>query len=122
MKMIGDITKFSFGEMTSNGNGKTSVSGTSGFVLIIVGAIAFLTSLIASICGKLGIEYVYASFAVIVIGAGLLGYKKKISKEILSKSPFDMLNDDDDDVKDVAQPETKSEEPKTAEVVSDSQR
>ena len=122
MKMIGDITKFSFGEMTSNGNGKTSVSGTSGFVLIIVGAIAFLTSLIASICGKLGIEYVYASFAVIVIGAGLLGYKKKISKEILSKSPFDMLNDDEDDVKDVAQPETKSEEPKTAEVVSDSQR
>ena len=122
MKMIGDITKFSFGEMTSNGNGKTSVSGTSGFVLIIVGAIAFLTSLIASICGTLGIEYVYASFGVIVIGAGLLGYKKKISKDMLSKSPLDMLNDDDNDVKDVTQPETKPEEPKPAEVVPDSQR
>jgi len=80
--MIGDIKKWSWGEMTSNDNGKTSITGTSGFICLMIGLLGFVFSLIASAYKGLNIEYVYASIIVISIGSGLLGYKKKIAKDI----------------------------------------
>ena len=37
--MVGNIKKFSFGEMTSNNNGKTSVTSTMGFYIITIGGL-----------------------------------------------------------------------------------
>ena len=39
---LGDIKKWSFGEMTSNTDGKTSVTSTSGFIIVVVGTLSFL--------------------------------------------------------------------------------
>ena len=43
---IGDIKKWSFGEMTSNPDGKTSVTSTSGFMIVVVGCLSFLLGVI----------------------------------------------------------------------------
>lgn len=78
MGKVGDITKWSFGEMTSSGhNGKTSVTATSGFMVIVVGLIGFLITIWFK-----NVELVFASIGVITIGAGLLGYNKKKTSEI----------------------------------------
>jgi hypothetical protein len=95
MKQIGKLSKFSFAEMTSNSDGKTSISGTSGFCLIITGIIGFLYSLIEPFT----IEYVYASITVVAIGASLLGYKKKISKDIILKPGSDIQIESDNEEK-----------------------
>ena len=39
---IGDINKFSFGEMTSNDTGKTSSTSTAGVYIIFIGGLCFL--------------------------------------------------------------------------------
>jgi hypothetical protein len=39
---IGDIKKFSFGEMTSNDTGKTSSTSTAGVYIIFIGGLCFL--------------------------------------------------------------------------------
>ena len=92
MKMIGNISKFSWGELTSNSTGKTSGSGTSGFLTVVVGLIGFLFSVIMSACGKLGIEYVSESLAVIGIGSGLLGWRKKLSSGGDSSDATDIIS------------------------------
>lgn len=73
-----DYNKFSFGQMTSNNTGKTSGSGTMGIyiiafsvLLLLFGGWEFHKS------GKPDVM-MYAS-ANILVGAGLLGYRK--SKE-----------------------------------------
>lgn len=82
--MIGDIKKWSWGEMTSNENGKTSASGTMGFWTIIAGLLGFLFTLVMAAFWDGTAEYVYISVMVISIGAGMLGYRKRISKDIIS--------------------------------------
>jgi hypothetical protein len=39
---IGDIKKFSFGEMTSNDTGKTSSTSTAGIYIVFIGGLCFL--------------------------------------------------------------------------------
>jgi len=82
--MIGDIKKFNFGELTSNSNGKTSATGVSGLMCITVGLLGFIFSILGAAYYSMSAEHVYASIIVITIGAGLLGYKKKVSKDIIS--------------------------------------
>jgi len=65
------ISKFSFAQMTSNSDGKTSASGTMGVLICVVGSICFL----------LGSFYkddtiLLQSVVFTGIGAGLLGYRK----------------------------------------------
>ena len=43
---IGDIKKWSFGEMTSNTDGKSSVTSTSGFIIVMVGCLSFLLGVV----------------------------------------------------------------------------
>ena len=76
MKIVGDITKFSFPELTSSDNGKTSSTATSGFITIMVGLICFFIC----ICMK-NTVLAYASFSVITVGAGLLGWNKKVNSD-----------------------------------------
>jgi hypothetical protein len=68
--MIGDIKKFSFAEMTSNDNGKTSGSGTMGILAVSIGTIIFAY---AAFCAA---ALVNPAVTVIGIGAALLGVRK----------------------------------------------
>lgn len=65
------INRFSFAQMTSNSDGKTSASGTMGVLICTVGSISFLYgSLIKDN------EILLQAVVFTGIGAGLLGYRK----------------------------------------------
>jgi hypothetical protein len=74
-----NINKFSFAQMTSNANGKTSSSGTMGVYIIIFSMIAFLYGCIEFHSSNKADIMMYAS-ANILVGAGLLGYRKSKDK------------------------------------------
>lgn len=74
-----DIGKFSFAEMTANSTGKTSGSGFCGVYIVVVGMIAFIYGCFEfHWSGKADIM-MYAS-GNILVGAGLLGYRKSVDK------------------------------------------
>ncbi len=78
--MIGNIQKFSFAEMTSNDNGKTSGSGFLGLFAGVAGVIGFLYGMLDySFWSKDGL-IMSQSIIVITIGAGLLGWRKAKEK------------------------------------------
>lgn len=91
MKKIKDLisenmNKFSFAQMTSNANGKTSGSGTMGVYIIVFGMIAFLYGCIEFHTSNKADIMMYAS-ANILVGAGLLGYRK--SKDTATVEPIE---------------------------------
>ena len=71
-----DTEKFSFGQLTSNSNGKTSATGTAGLYIIAVGGICFLLGCIDKILLNQNVDIVTQSIIFVGIGAGLLGYRK----------------------------------------------
>lgn len=79
------INKFSFAQMTSNSDGKTSASGTMGVLICTVGSICFLYGSITKDSDILLQSVVFTG-----IGAGLLGYRKShpptSSSEIVDSS------------------------------------
>jgi len=90
------INKFSFAQMTSNANGKTSMSGCMGGLICTASAIGFLWGAVSKQNDLINQSVAYA-----VIGAGLLGYRK--SKEqtdlpiaTLSDTAVTPKKDDDD--------------------------
>lgn len=85
-KQIADIKKFSFAEMTSNSNGKTSSSGTMGVYVIIIGGLCFLLGSIDKMFLNKDIDVMTQSIIFTGIGAALLGYRKsKDNTEIISE-------------------------------------
>jgi hypothetical protein len=74
-----NINRFSFAQMTSNKDGKTSSSGTMGVYIITMSVIAFLYGCYEFHSSNKTDIMMYAS-ANILVGAGLLGYRK--SKDI----------------------------------------
>lgn len=77
-KVFDEMNKFSFAQMTSNSSGKTSGSGTMGVYIIVISCLAFVYGAFEfHYSGKSDIM-MYSS-ANILVGAGLLGYRK--SKE-----------------------------------------
>lgn len=68
------MNKFSIAQMTSNGSGKTSASGTMGCLICTAAAVCFIWGAFTK-----QTELVNQSIAYTAIGAGLLGYRK--SKE-----------------------------------------
>lgn len=68
------MNKFSIAQMTSNGSGKTSASGTMGCLVCTAAAVCFVWGAFTKQA-----ELVNQSIAYTAIGAGLLGYRK--SKE-----------------------------------------
>lgn len=74
-----DINKFSFPQLVSNSNGKTSGSGFCGVYIVVLSMLTFIYGCYEfHISGKADIM-MYAS-ANIIVGSGLLGYRKSIDK------------------------------------------
>jgi hypothetical protein len=72
---IGDIKKWSFGEMTSNPDGKTSVTSTSGFIIVMIGCLSFLLGVIDKMFIDKSMDVINQAVAFTMIGAALIGYK-----------------------------------------------
>jgi len=77
--IIGDIKKFSFGEMTSNDNGKTSSTSTSGVYIIAIGGLCFLLGCIDKMFLSKSIDVINQSVMFTTIGAALLGVKNVVN-------------------------------------------
>jgi hypothetical protein len=75
------ISKFSFAEMTSNSNGKTSASGTMGVFIILIGGFTFLIGAISMIFKSTDSDILVQSIAMVYAGALLLGYRKSRDSE-----------------------------------------
>ena len=78
------MSKFSWAQMTSNSDGKTSGSGTLGIVAGFAGVLAFLYGVVDySFISKEG-TIMTQSIVVLTIGAGLLGYRKSREASIIN--------------------------------------
>ena len=75
-----DINKFSFGQLTSNSDGKTSGSGTSGVYIVFLGMICFTLGVIDKMFLTKSADIMSYSLMAVTVGAGLLGYRKSIDK------------------------------------------
>lgn len=80
---IGDIKKWSFGEMTSNPDGKTSVTSTSGFVIVVIGCVSFLIGVVDKIFIDKSMDVINQSVAFTMIGVALIGYKNYTGHKVL---------------------------------------
>jgi hypothetical protein len=72
---IGDVKRFSFGEMTSNDNGKTSGTSTAGLYIIFIGGLCFLLGCIDKLWITKSIDVITQAITFTLIGATLLGVK-----------------------------------------------
>lgn len=79
IKQIGEITKFSFAEMTSNDNGKTSATSSAGLYIIFIGGICFLLGCIERMFIDQSIDIINQSVMFTGIGATLLGVKNVVN-------------------------------------------
>lgn len=70
-----DYNKFSFAQMTSNSDGKTSASGSAGIGCVAVGLIGFLVGVVDHFIDANN-DIMTQSIILITLGAGLLGYRK----------------------------------------------
>jgi hypothetical protein len=75
-KIIAAIDKFSFAQMTSNSDGKTSGSGTAGLYIIFIGGMCFLLGCIDKMFLDKSVDILTQSIILVGIGASLLGYRK----------------------------------------------
>lgn len=75
-RRVTDINKFSFAQMTSNADGKTSASGTMGIFIIVIGGFTFLMGALAMIFRSTSSDILVQSIAMVYAGALLLGYRK----------------------------------------------
>jgi hypothetical protein len=77
-----DINKFSFAQMTSNSDGKTSGSGSMGVLVVTVGTITFLLGAIDTAFLSKTTDIMTQSTVLVGIGVALLGYRKSKSDTI----------------------------------------
>jgi hypothetical protein len=83
------INRFSFGQMTSNSDGKTSASGTMGIFLCLVSGVSFTIGAISKNDSVLLNSVVLAG-----IGAGLLGYRKSKSQDLkIEETPQEVIEE-----------------------------
>jgi hypothetical protein len=68
--------KFSFPQMTSNSDGKTSGSGSMGVLVCIVGSFCFLLGAVDKLFIGKDVDLITQSIIFVGIGAALLGYRK----------------------------------------------
>jgi hypothetical protein len=69
-----DCNKFSFAQMTSNSDGKTSGSGTMGVLICAIGSLCFLLGCLDLMFFSKSTDILVQSIVFTGIGAGLLGY------------------------------------------------
>jgi hypothetical protein len=76
-----DGNRFSFAQMTSNGDGKTSASGSMGILICVIGCLSFLLGALDRIFFSHSIDIMTQTVVFTGIGAGLLGVKKWKARE-----------------------------------------
>jgi hypothetical protein len=92
-----NISKFSWAELFSNGNGKTSGTAFCGIVICMVGSLCFLLGCIDKMFISSSIDVISQSIMFVGIGSGLLGFRKFVdSKKPEAETP--------------SEPETSNEE------------
>jgi len=84
---IGDIKKFSFGEMTSNDTGKTSSTSTAGVYIIFIVGLCFLLGCIDKMFLDKSIDIINQSVMFTTIGAALLGVKNVVGSGKKTEAP-----------------------------------
>jgi hypothetical protein len=78
--MRANINKFSFGQLTSNNDGKTSGSGTMGVLICTIGTLCFLLGCIDKMFINKDIDVITQSIILVGIGAALLGHRNHVRK------------------------------------------
>jgi hypothetical protein len=92
-----NVSKFSWAELFSNGDGKTSGTAFCGIVICMVGSFCFLLGCIDKMFISASIDVISQSIMFVGIGSGLLGFRKfVVSKKPTSETP--------------SEPETSNEE------------
>jgi len=74
--MANNMEKFSFGQLTSNADGKTSASGVMGLLICFIGCISFILGTIDRIYFTQSSDIMTQTIIFTGIGAALLGVKK----------------------------------------------
>jgi hypothetical protein len=83
-----NIQKFSWSEMVSNGNGKTSGTAFAGLVISMVGTLCFLLGCLDKMFISSSIDVITQSIIFVGIGTSLLGLRKYVdSKKPESETP-----------------------------------
>jgi hypothetical protein len=75
-KFRATMEKFSFAQLTSNSDGKTSASGTAGLYIVFIGGICFLLGCIDKMFLDKSVDILAQTIIFVSIGATLLGYRK----------------------------------------------
>ena len=70
------MERFSFAQLTSNSDGKTSGSGTAGLYIVFIGGVCFFLGCIDKMFLDKSVDILTQSIILISIGATLLGYRK----------------------------------------------
>lgn len=87
------LEKFSFAQMTSNEDGKTSGSGTMGVMICTIGTLCFLIGCVDKVFINKDVDVITQSIVFVTIGASLLGLRKfKASNE---KTSFEVEKKDE---------------------------
>jgi len=80
--MLSNISKFSWAEMFSNDNGKTSATAFSGWIICIIGSICFLLGCIDKMWISNSVDIITQSIVFVTIGAALLGVRKMQNNKV----------------------------------------
>ena len=87
MSMLANIKKFSFGEMTSNNNGKTSATSTAGLYIILIGGLSFFLGVIDKMFIDKSVDIINQAVMFTTIGAALLGVKNVMGAKNAEVTP-----------------------------------
>lgn len=87
-KVMEQINKFSFAQMTSNESGKTSASGTMGVIICAVGTLCFLLGCLDKLFISKDIDVITQSIIFVGIGVSLLGVRK-VATPNTTKTPIE---------------------------------
>lgn len=90
------MERFSFAQLTSNSDGKTSGSGTAGLYIVLIGGITFFLGCIEKIFLNQSVDILSQSIIFVSIGAALLGYRKSKTSTVTKEG--DIKNKYKDDV------------------------
>jgi hypothetical protein len=75
-KFRAQMERFSFAQLTSNSDGKTSGSGTAGLYIVFIGGICFFLGCIDKMFLDKSVDILTQSIILVSLGAALLGYRK----------------------------------------------
>jgi len=84
--MAVNISKFSWAELFSNDNGKTSGTAFCGIVICLSGTFCFVLGCIDKMFLTSSIDIITQSILFVGIGAGLLGVRKVVGSKSSSES------------------------------------